>query len=921
MRPEHWLFTIPLRLRSLFRRAQADQELDDELREHLERKTEEYVAQGIAQAEAHRRARLDMDGIEQTKEKCRDARRVYWIQDLIQDLRYGLRILRKSPGFSTVAVLTLALGIGANTAIFSLTDQILLRELPVPHPEQIFILRSPGPNHGHTWGDVDQGAQSFSYPMYKDLRERATVFSGLLACRRITVNVSGHGETQAAHADLISGNFFQTLEVQPVLGRLFTSSDETAPGANTVAVLSYSYWSRQFGADPSILNKPLTVNGIPLTVVGVARKGFYGVQIGLTPDLFIPVTMKAQMAPNPNQRLEDRTDHWLPVMGRLKPGTKVARAEAELQPIYQPLMESDAKLHKLSGDDWKRFISKPLLLAGGAHGRLVLQEGAQEPLLVLMSMVGLVLLIACANLAGLLVARGEARQREIGVRLAMGAKRMRLIRQLLTESLLVAIGGGAAGIALAWWCLNTITAAIPPGQGMLGLVTNLDFRVLWFAIALTLATSIVFGLAPAMRATRLDLQSTLKDQGSSVSAGRSNVGLRKLLIVSQVALTAVLLAGAGLFARTLVNLEHANLGVNTGRVLQFSVAPDFNGSTPAQTIAFADRARNEIAAFPGVRSVSISSAEILANDDYVSNFTPEGYVPQPGHVPQPGDDTDAMYDYIGPNYFSTMGIPLIAGREFAESDTSGSPKVCIINQQLAQRSFAGRNPIGLHLTSGAGKLYTNPPMEIVGVVANSKWDDARSDIVPFLYMPYSQDANLGHLAFYIRTERDPVLMAPSLRSLIQQLDPNLPVNNMRTLEEQVSNSMLNDRVVTGLSVSLALLAALLAALGLYGVLAYVVARRTREIGIRIALGGGRANILQLVVGQGVRLTLVGGAIGLVAALVATRWVASLLYGVTAHDPLTFVGAVALLAIVSGAACYIPARRAMRVDPMVALRYE
>jgi len=356
-------------------------------------------------------------------------------------------------------------------------------------------------------------------------------------------------------------------------------------------------------------------------------------------------------------------------------------------------------------------------------------------------------------------------------------------------------------------------------------------------------------------------------------------------------------------------------------VLQFSVAPDFNGSTPAQTIAFADRARNEIAAFPGVRSVSISSAEILANDDYVSNFTPEGYVPQPGHVPQPGDDTDAMYDYIGPNYFSTMGIPLIAGREFAESDTSGSPKVCIINQQLAQRSFAGRNPIGLHLTSGAGKLYTNPPMEIVGVVANSKWDDARSDIVPFLYMPYSQDANLGHLAFYIRTERDPVLMAPSLRSLIQQLDPNLPVNNMRTLEEQVSNSMLNDRVVTGLSVSLALLAALLAALGLYGVLAYVVARRTREIGIRIALGGGRANILQLVVGQGVRLTLVGGAIGLVAALVATRWVASLLYGVTAHDPLTFVGAVALLAIVSGAACYIPARRAMRVDPMVALRYE
>src|SRR5438552_3226097 len=908
-------------IKRLFSRRRIYGDLSEEIREHLEEKIEELAAGGMSRREATYAARREFGNVTLVEEDSRTVWRWPSVENLLMDIRYSVRMLRKSPGFTIVAVLTLALGIGANTAIFSLADQILLRGLPVPHPEQIFILRSPGPNHGHTWGDVDQGAQSFSYPMYKDLRERATVFSGLLACRRITVNVSGHGETQAAHADLISGNFFQTLEVQPVLGRLFTSSDETAPGANTVAVLSYSYWSRQFGADASILNKPVTVNGIPLTVVGVARKGFYGVQIGLTPDLFIPVTMKAQMAPNPNQTLEDRTDRWLPVVGRLKPGMTVARAEAELQPIYQPTLESDAKLLKLSGDDFKRFISKPLSLISGAHGRLVLQDGAQEPLLVIMSMVGLVLVIACANLAGLLVARGEARQREIGVRLAMGAKRTRLIRQLLTESLLIATAGGAAGVALAWWCLNAIMAAIPPDQGMLGLVTNLDFRVLWFAIALTLATTILFGLAPAMRATRLDLRSTLKDQGSNVSAGPSNLSLHKVLIVSQVALTAVLLAAAGLFARTLMNLEYENLGVNTSHVLQFSVAPDFNGSTPAQTLAFADRARNEIAALPGVRSVSISSAPIFANDDYVSNFTPKGYVTQPGHVPQPGGDTDASYDYIGPNYFSTMGIPLIAGREFTESDTAESPKVCVINQKLAQRSFAGRNPIGLHITHGGGKLYTDPPMEIVGVVANSKWDDARSDIVPFLYMPYSQDKNLGHLAFYIRTERDPVLMAPSLRSLIQQLDPNLPVNNMRTLEEQVSNSMLNDRVVTGLSVSLALLAALLAALGLYGVLAYVVARRTREIGIRIALGGERADILGLVVGQGVRLTLGGGAIGLVAALVATRLVASLLYGVTPHDPLTFVGVVALLAIVSGAACYIPARRAMRVDPMIALRYE
>src|SRR5260221_11409993 len=729
-------------IRAVVRKEQVSRELEEELGGFLGMAADEKVKQGMSRKDALRAVGLEGGSVDVTKEIVWFARWESFVETLWRDLRFGVRMLRKSPGFTAVAVLTLALGIGANTAIFSLTDQILLRELPVPHPEQLFILRSPGPNHGHTWGDVDQGAQSFSYLMYKDLRERATVFSGLLACRETTVNVSGHGETQAAHADLVSGNFFQTLEVQPALGRLFMPGDETASGANTVAVLSYGYWSRKFGADPAILNKPLTVNGVPLTVVGVTRMGFFGVQIGSTPDIFIPVTMKAQMAPNPNQTLEDRTDHWLPVMGRLKPGITLARAEATLQPIYQPILESDAKLLKLSGDELKRFISKPLLLMSGGHRRLGMQEGAQEPLRVLISMVGLVLLIACANLAGLLVARREALLRGIGVRLAMGARRARLIRQLLTESLLIAIAGGAAGIALARWCLNAIMAAIPPGEGMLGFVRSPDLRVLWFAIVLTLATAILFGLAPAMRATRLDLQSTLKDQGSNVSAGRSNLSLRKVLIVSQVALTAVLLAGAGLFARTLMNLEHANLGVNTNHVLQFSVAPSLNGSTPAQTLAFADRARNEIAAFPGVRSVSISTTEIFAGDDRSSNFTPEGY------SLRPGDDTDAMYDYIGPNYFSTMGISLIAGREFSESDAATSPKVCIINEKQAQRFFAGRNPIGLHMTHGSGKLYTNPPMEIVGVVANRKWDDARSDIVPFLYMPYSQDVNLGHLAFY-----------------------------------------------------------------------------------------------------------------------------------------------------------------------------
>lgn len=831
------------------------------------------------------------------------------------DIRYAFRMLAKNPGFTAIAIITLALGIGANTAIFSFTDQILLRSLPVPHPEQLVVLRSPGPQNGHCWSDIDGCAQSFSYPTYKALREHTTVFSGLLAYRDIDVNVSGHGATESAHASLVSGNFFETLEVQPALGRVFSPYDETAPGANPLVVLSYGYWVRQFGGDPSVLNKPLVVNGVSLTIVGVARKGFDGVQIGETPDMFVPVSMKSQMMPTEGHALDDHSDFWLPVIGRLKPGISLVRAQASLQPVYASLLKEDAKIRGgFTPSLFKRYTSKPLLLVSGSHGRLVLQQDTAEPVIILMSMVGLVLLIACANLASLLIARGESRQREIAVRQAMGAGRTRLIRQLLTESLLIGIAGGAAGIALASWCLNAMVGAIPPDIGMSGLANALDLRVLWFAVGLTLATSILFGLAPALRATRVDLHSTLKEQGSKGSEGRVNVRFREVLIIAQVALTAVLLVGAGLLARTLANLEHANLGVDTGHVLQFSIAPDLNGDTPAQTLQLADRSRHQIAALPGVRSVTVSTVPIFSDSDSGFNITPQGY------AMRPDEDTNVLDDYIGPDYFSTMSIPLIAGREFTDADGPTSPKVCIINEKLADRFFKGRSPIGLHIAQGAGNHVT-PDLEIVGVVANSKWDGPRSDIVPFMYMPYSQDARLGELTFYVRTQSPPAQMASTLHSVMAQLDSNLPVNNMRTLADQVSESMFDGRLMAVLSVSLGLLAALMAAIGLYGVLAYMVARRTREIGIRMALGGQRGNIVWLVLRQGARLSVIGAAIGIVAALIASRWIASLLYGVTARDPLTFIAIAALLAFVSAAACYIPTRRALRVDPMEALRYE
>jgi len=736
----------------------------------------------------------------------------------------------------------------------------------------------------------------------------------LLACFPVDVNVSGHGTTQSAHGELVSGNFFETLGVRPALGRVFLASDETAPGANPVAVLSYGYWTRQFGADLSILNKPLTVNGVSLTVVGVARAGFDGVQAGAMPDLFIPITMKPQMAPGDTMGLADRKSHWVAILGRLKPGMTGAKAEASLQPVYGPILKSDAKLLKLSGARLKQFLAKPLRLDDGSRGRLILQRDAKQPLLILMSMVGLVLLIACANLASLLIARGEARQREIAVRLALGAGRWRLVRQLLTESLLIGIAGGAAGLAVASWCSNAIAGAIPQDVGMAGVQGGLDLRVLWFAVALTVATSVLFGLAPALRATRVNLQTTLKDQGSSVSEGRSNVRLRKVLIVAQMALTAVLLAGAGLLARTLANLEHVNLGVRTEHVLEFTVEPELNGDTPAQTLAFGDRARQAIAALPGVRSVSASVMPIFTNSDSSFNITPEGY------AIQPEEDTNVQTDWIASNYFSTLGIPLVAGREFTDADTAESQKVIIINEKLARRFFAGRNPIGMHIARGAGNTV-HPDMEIVGIVKDSKWDDARDKISPFMYMPYAQTADLPFLTFYVRTERDPAQMAATLHGVVERLDPNLPVKDMRTLTAQVDETMFNDRLVAVLSISLALLAALLAALGLYGVLSYVVARRTREIGIRMALGGQRGDILRLVLGQGAQLTVIGGVVGIVAALALARLMSSLLFGVNANDPLTFVAVAVLLAIVSGAACYVPARRAVRVNPIVALRYE
>lgn len=830
-----------------------------------------------------------------------------------QDLRYGLRTLVKNPGFTVIAVLTLALGLGANTAIFSLTDQILLRLLPVENPKELVVLRSPGPKQGRVWSDGDN-ASPFSYPLYKEIRDNNNVFSGLLARFAISLSVAGEGQTERANGELVSGNYFDVLGVRPVIGRVFNDEDDRVAGAGQVIVLSHAYWSRHFGGDPNILNKTLIVNGVVMTVVGVSGAGFTGVQVGQTPDIFIPISMKAQMTPNWDG-LDNHRDYWLAIIGRLKPGLNRAQAEEAFAPFYRQILEKVLPLAgRFSPETEQRFLEKRMFMDPGSRGRAILQREVKEPLLVLMGMVGLVLLIACANVANLLMARGAARQREIAIRMAVGAGRWRLIRQFLVESLTLSLIGGGVGLLVASWTTGVLVSSIPEGMGAIGLSAGLDLRLLLFTIALSVVTGLLFGVMPALKATRLNLEATLREQGSSVSGGLSQVRFRKGLVVSQVVLTTVLLVGAGLFARSLNNLRHLDLGLRPDNIFTFSIAPELNGYTPERTIALFDQLHQNLAALPGVESLSESVMAAFTDSTAGSNITVDGY------QANEGEDMNVSQNYIGPDYFSTMGIPLLEGREFRASDTASSPKVAIINETMARRFFANRSPIGSRFAFGAGDK-TRPDIEIVGVVKDSKHATVREERGPFVCLPYSQLKSIGEISFYVKAKQDVAAMTTVARRELAQLDGNLPVFRIKTLEGQIDESIFNDKFLTFLSMCFALLAALLASIGLYGVMAYTVTRRTREIGIRMALGATRGIVSWLILREVVVLAVIGLVVGLPAAYGLGRFTESLLFGVKATDPLVFAGAGLLLISATLLGGYLPARKAASIDPLVALRCE
>jgi predicted permease len=836
------------------------------------------------------------------------------MQNLWKDITFGLRMLSKSPGFTAIAVITLALGIGANTAIFSMMNQILLRQLPVKNPGELVILRDPGPMTGHISTDNDE-TESFSYPMYKGLRDNNSVFSGVLARYGFSASVASRGQTDRASGELVSGNYFEVLGVQPAVGRVFSQDDDRVPGAQPVVVLSHSYWTRHFGGDPSVLNKVLLINNVEMTVVGVSQAGFFGVQIGKAPDIFVPMMMTQQMTTH-GQTLDDWNDYWMNVLARRKSEIAERQAEAGISAAYRPLLEEQLPLIKSGWNEEKRqrFLNKKILLSSGARGRTVLQSNSGGQIITLFVMVALVLLIACTNVANLLLARGASRQREFAIRTAMGASRSRMIRQLLAESLLCAFAGGGLGILLGTWLMKILAPIVVANAGVHGLTEKLDPSVLTFAIGVTLLCGVFFGLIPAWRVTRMGVSDVIKDQGSTSSASVSHVGFRKVLVAGQVAFTMLLLAGAGLFTRSLWNLRSQDLGMRTDNVITFSIQPSLNGYDTARSVALIDQLRAKIAAVPGVRSVGTGDVPTLTGDDEGSNVTAEG-------GPQLAEELQNVdHDAVSPGYFSTLGIPLLSGREFTEADGATAPKVAIASEAMVKRFFPGRNPLGLHFAFGGGNKV-KPDIEIVGVVKDVKQEHVSSATQPYVYIPYAQRPKITGMTFYVRSTQDPLQLGSSLQSEVRERDANLPVYDLKTMDRIVDEDLFSARMVAVLSAAFAGLAALLAALGIYGVLAYVVVQRTREIGIRMALGALASNVRLLILKEVGSMVLIGVGVGLPLAYGLARFSESLLYGVHAGDPVVYALGLGLIALIALAACFIPARRATRVDPLVALRYQ
>jgi predicted permease len=828
-----------------------------------------------------------------------------------RDLRFAIRTLRKSPIFTFVAVTSLAFGIGANTAIFSLINQVLLQPLPVRDPEQLVLLG----RHGMVYGS-NSGSNTMSYPMYQDIRDHNAVFSGMFARRALAMSISAEGKTERVEGEIVSGNFFNVLGIGAALGRVFNASDDLHENAHPFVVISYGYWQSRFAGKTDVLGQKLMVDGVPMTIIGVSQKGFESVDPGSSPQVRVPMMMQPAVFPWRWYKLWNRRGHWVNAFGRLKPGVTIQQANAWLQPFYHQQLEMEVKradFAKASTYTRQQFLKGYLDVLPASRGRDGLRRQMEKPLLVLMGVVALVLLIACANVANLLIARAAARQKEMAVRLSLGASRGQVIWQLVTESLLLSVGGGAAGVILAIWLDRALVAFIPSQEAPVAISTTPDWHVLLFTLAVTILTGLIFGLAPAWQASRPDLAGTLKDQAGSVVRGGS-IAVRKTLVILQVALSLLLLIGAGLFIRTLANLRELNPGFRIDNLLAFTVDPHLNGYPDARTMHFFRQLRERIDGMPGVQASSLAVVPILAGDEWDSSIAIEGYPRKQGEQMNP------HMNYIAPDFFKTLGIPVVLGRDFNERDEKDAPKVAVVNQKFVKRFFGDKNPVG-HRIGFGGDPGTKFDITIVGVVGDTKYESLRDELPIELYVPYTQVEFATEMTAYVRTTQPGNAAFPALRGVVHELDANLPIYNSRSLVEQADRSLVTERLVASLATGFGILATVLAAIGLYGVMAYTVTRRTREIGIRMALGARRGDVAWLVMREVLILLVVGLVVGIPAAIGLSRLVQAQLYGIKPADASTMTLAVVGIAGVAMLAGYLPGRRATRVDPMQALRWE
>ncbi len=888
-----------------------ERDLDRELSYHTDRRVSDLMAAGFSQQDARRQARLELGGWMQVQEEVRDVWLTRWLRDFIYDLRFSLRSFLRSPSFTITAVLSLAVGIGATTAIYSLVNQVLLSELPVRHPDRLVLVDWKGDQAANGFGSYNL----MSYPICRDLQLQDRFFDGVLCRAATTVNLAIGEEPKPVGAELISGSYFSVLGVSPALGRLVDAADDERPGAGPVVVLAYDFWEAQLGGAADVVGRKVLINQSPMTIIGVAARGFRGIDVGQVPSIWIPASMSAQANPGFKDQLDRRT-RWMQILASLRPGMTLTQAQAGLQPWFKGMLDEDTRrpeFPRITAERRQQFLSSSLTLTPAPQGHSVLQRSrTSQPLWVLFAATGVLLGLACLNVAGLFLARGSAREREFSTRLALGASRGRISRQTLTDATLLSVTGGLVGIALAPLVIKTLIAFLPRDTAANALTASIDLRLLLFTFPVSAAAGVVSGLAPAIRTSRGSLISPLRERAGATLRGAR---LRKAIVTLQIAFTLVLVIGAALFARTLAGLIAKGPGFATSSLVEFSIDPRRNGYSPVEASRLVRRIDSEIRATPGIDASALMRFQLLTGGSWNNPLTIQA-------DKRITTDRDVHLNSVSPGFFSTLGIGLVAGRDFTERDSrpvgESGRRSAIVNEAFASRYLAGRNPIGLRIGEGSGPDVT-ADIEVVGVVKDISYRGIREESEQ-AYFPIFEGGDSGG-SFYVKSRGNPESTFRLIREIVRKADPAMPVNALRTVDDQVNRSLNTERMLATLSGGFSTLALLLSLVGLYGVMSFVVTQRTREIGVRLALGATTGSAIWLVLRDAIMMIAAGAAIGLPCAGALGRLVESQLFGVTPTDPLTIAAATLLLTVAALGAALIPAYRASSVNPVDALRFD